>query len=258
MAKYLEIKNLWRRFKTPAKIFYALKDVSFSLEKNEFIGLVGPSGSGKSTLAKILVGLIPPSSGEIIFKQKKLSFPFPKEFRPYFQMVFQEPLSSFNPRFCALEIVSEPLIINHLSPDIALEKAYQMILNVGLKKEHLYKKPFELSGGEAQRLALARAMVLQPEILILDEVTSGLDPITSREILMLIQQTAKQNNSTVIFITHNLAFALKFCRRILFLIEGKIAGEISPEKEILSEPAKEMLKLTKDELNFLESKAQNF
>jgi len=253
MTYQLEVKNLSKTFKKRGEAFYALNQISFSLEKGELLSLVGPSGSGKSTLARILVGLIAPSEGEIFFEGEKLAFPFSRSFRPRLQMVFQEPAGSLNPRRKILELVAEPLLINKVPKLQAKIKAEEMILKMGLKKEHLFRFPAQVSGGEIQRVALARALIVNPEVLLLDEITSGLDPLTAWEILDLLIKLNQETNTTIIFITHNLLFARQFFPRIIFLFQGKLVGEISPEKISLLPPAQEMLAVAELQQKTLES-----
>lgn len=241
MKTLLEVHNLAKEFNKGRERFSALKDVSFSLAYGELLGLVGPSGSGKTTIGRILVGLLPASEGKITFEEKQLSYPFPENIRPSLQMVFQEPGSSLSPRLKIMDLLTEPLLLNDIPEDKAETSARSIIKEMGLKEEYLDRYYWELSGGEIQRVALARTMVLKPELVVLDEISSGLDPITANEILNLIKKLSNRGKTSMLLITHDLGLAWRYCQRILFLSAGSIAGEISSNKRDLTPEAQSLL-----------------
>jgi peptide/nickel transport system ATP-binding protein len=241
MNKVIEVHNIAKEFNNGKKRFYAIKNVSFSLASGEFLGLVGPSGSGKTTIGRILVGLLPASEGKIIFDGKPLSYPFPETIRPSLQMVFQEPGSSLSPRLKIIDLIKEPLLLNQIPEDRAEASARSIIKEIGLKEDYLGRYYWELSGGEIQRVAIARVMVLKPKLVVLDEISSGLDPITTIEISNLIKKLSHRYQTAIIFITHDLGLAWRYCQHILFLSAGTIAGEISKVKRNLTPEAQTLL-----------------
>jgi ABC-type dipeptide/oligopeptide/nickel transport system ATPase subunit len=241
MKTLLEVHNLAKEFNKGRERFSALMDVSFSIAYGELLGLVGPSGSGKTTIGRILVGLLPASAGKITLEGKQLSYPFAENIRPSLQMVFQEPGSSLSPRLKIMDLLTEPLLLNDIPQDKAETSARSMIKEMGLKEEYLDRYYWELSGGEIQRVALARAMVLEPELVVLDEISSGLDPITANEILNLIKKLSNRNKTSMLLITHDLGLAWRYCQRILFIFAGTIAGEISSNKRDLTPEAQSLL-----------------
>lgn len=244
MNKLMEAINISRVFKKSGKSFYAISNVNFEICAGEFLGMVGPSGSGKTTIGRILVGLLPATRGKILFEGNEIRFPFPKSVRPMLQLVFQEPASSLSPRLNIIDLVQEPLILNRFPKEQAKDIARKMIYEVGLGSEHLNRYYWELSGGESQRVAIARAMALRPKFVVLDEISSGLDPITAIEITKLVKILSVRYGISIIFITHDLGLAWSYCERILFISHGKISGGISEREKWLSPEARKMVEVT--------------
>jgi len=240
----MEARDISRVFMKSGKNFYAIENVNLFIRSGEFLGLVGPSGSGKTTIGRILVGLLPATRGKILLEGNEICFPFSKKVRPMLQLVFQEPASSLSPRLNILDLVREPLILNRFPADKSKDMALKLIYEVGLGEEHLNRYYWELSGGESQRVALARAMVLRPKIVVLDEVSSGLDPITAIEISNSVKKLSGRYGTSIIFITHDLGLAWSYCERILFISHGKISGEISEKEKRLSPQARKMVEVT--------------
>ena len=189
----------------------ALDNVSLTLGTRATMALVGPSGSGKSTLARCIAGLERPDSGEILVAGKS---PRP----PIVQLIFQDPATSFNPRFSVAEIIAEPLRIMNLGKDRdRREAAVALLRTVGLPEDCGSRGPRQLSGGEKARLALARALVAAPQIVILDETLSPLDESTRHRILALLRQLQIERNLSYIIVTHDLDLAAGAASEIVAL-----------------------------------------
>jgi len=226
MDKVLVVKNLSVTFRSKGGIVYALKNVSFHLEKGEVLAVAGESGSGKSTIANALVGLVPWEKGgtyelfgENINPYKKKSFSL---IRSKVQMAFQDPYSSLNPRNTVLEIVAAPLIARGFSKGEATAKTKKILDLVGLSNADLNKFPHAFSGGQRQRIGLARALVLEPKILICDEITSALDVSVQAQILHLLDDLQKELNLSLLFISHDIAVMEIIAKRVMVLKGGEI------------------------------------
>ncbi|MFT6346324.1 MAG: ABC-type microcin C transport system duplicated ATPase subunit YejF [Myxococcota bacterium] len=225
LTKILEVKNLSVKFATKnsffgigKKYFYANKDISFDLEKGKTLGIVGQSGSGKSTLALAIAGLTT-SEGEILFNNcsiKNLKNSDQNNLRKKIQIIFQDPTSSLNPRIKIGDIVSEGLLVHKIGNEEERAKMVDEILvEVGLntKMKNLY--PNQLSGGQKQRIAIARALILKPEILILDEPTSALDLITQNEVLGLLESLQNSHKISYLLISHDLNVINQMSNKVL-------------------------------------------
>ncbi len=219
-------------------ILHALKNVSFDVFENETLGIVGESGSGKTTLGLCIANLIK-YQGLIKFNQSFND----KEFRKNVQIIFQDPYNSLNPRMNILEIVGEGLKVHqkNLKNNELEEKVLNILQKVGLKKESLYKYPHEFSGGERQRIAIARAMILEPKIVVLDEPTSALDVTIQKQIIELLKDFQQKTNVTYIFISHDMRAIKAMSDRIVVMKEGSIV-EIGTAAEILQNPHEEYTK----------------
>ncbi|MCK8817557.1 ABC transporter ATP-binding protein [Natroniella sulfidigena] len=220
--------------------FTAVNDVNLSIKEGEIVSVVGESGSGKSTLAKMIAGLIPKSSGEIIFKESNLAEWKKKrlEFHSQVQMIWQDPASSFNKKFTVFEILAEPLQIQGFKDkDLQLKKTKQALKQVYLPsdQEFLASQITGLSGGELQRLAIARALILEPKVLIADEPTSALDPGVQAQVLKLLLDLQNERGMAMLFVTHDLALARKVSDRIVVLYQGEIV-EQGPAVRVINYP----------------------
>jgi len=209
----------------------AVDDVSFEIRRGETLGVVGESGCGKSTVARCLLRLIEPTDGEITYQfEGSGSVDFLKarkrelhELRRHMQIVFQDPFSSLNPRMLIKDIVAEPLrTFKAASGRGVLDNVRRLLSFVGLGEEHLYRYPHEMSGGQLQRVCVARAIALDPEFLILDEPTSALDVSVQAQILNLLKRLQKELGMTYLFITHNLKVVDFMADRIAVMYLGKI------------------------------------
>jgi oligopeptide transport system ATP-binding protein len=217
----------------------AVDNVSFGMIEESTLGLVGETGSGKSTLAKILAGIHRPTSGEIWFDGKEISRLPDKQFknrRREIQIVFQDPTSSLNPRRRVRDIIAAPLAVNKIgTKSWRLEKVAELLDLVNLPKEFMYSYPPSLSGGEKQRIAIARAVVLNPRVVILDEPTSSLDVSVQAKVLDLLMSLQKRLHLTYLLISHDLAMMRNFSDRVAVMYLGKIV-EMSSVEKLLSHP----------------------
>jgi microcin C transport system ATP-binding protein len=223
--KILEVKDLSVKFATKnsffgfsQKYFCAIKDISFDLQKGKTLGIIGKSGSGKSTLALAICGLVA-SEGEILFNNqsiKNLKNSEQNNLREKIQIIFQDPTSSLNPRIKIGDIVSEGLLVHKIGNKRIREKMVDEILfEVGLSPEMKDLYPNQFSGGQKQRIAIARALILKPEILILDEPTSALDLITQNEVLNLLEKLQNNHQMSYLLISHDLNVINQMSNQIL-------------------------------------------
>jgi predicted peptide ABC transporter, ATPase component len=241
MENLLAIKNLSKNFNK----FKALDDVSFELKKGEILGIVGESGSGKSTLAKVITRIVKPDGGSILFKGEdftKLNSAKLREYRKNVQMVFQNPNSTFSPRMNIGDFLCEGMLNFKLaSKKEALKKAKEYLELVKLPTDIMERLPHQLSGGQLQRVVIARALTLSPEVLIYDEATAALDVSVQQDVLKLMYDLRKSCDNSVIFICHDLAAVRLVADRIIVMYNGKIV-EIVDSKNLLSESKEEYTK----------------
>lgn len=212
----------------------AVTDVSIKIHKGETFGLVGESGCGKSTFANATLGLVKPTAGKMLFDGNDVNAVSANELRMLrrrMQKIFQDPGSSLNPRFNVFELIAEPLVIRGgYSADQQREMVAKMLENVGLSAEDMERHPSDFSGGQQQRIAIARALILQPEYLVCDEPVSALDVSVHAQILNLLMDMQKQMGITYLFISHNLAVVKKICDRLAIMYLGKVVEYGSADK----------------------------
>lgn len=237
----LHVENVEKRYPRAGNFgrreeLSALCGVSFSIDRGTTTALVGESGSGKSTLALCVACLERPTSGKIWLDGTEITCLNEKELRamrPQIQLVFQDPARSLNPRWTAMEIVSEPLFIQgRSSKQQRRERAVGLLERVGISAEKISQRPHELSGGQRQRLAIARALALEPQLLILDEALSALDLSVQAQIVNLLLELQHSLGLTYLFITHDLAMAAHLSDQIAVMDQGKIV-EIGAAKKVL-------------------------
>jgi len=224
----LEAKNISKEFRVEKGLFksaegktLALDRVSFLLEEFTTLGVVGESGSGKTTLAKILLKLIPASSGEIIFNEK-----FIQNFRKDVQIIFQNPYNSLDPKMRIKDALYEPLIIHKICSRQSLKaRANELLKAVGLDETCLDRYPAQFSGGQRQRICIARAIACEPKLLILDEPISSLDLTIQAKLLDLFQELKRQFNLTYIFISHNLSVIKYLSDKVMVMRHGQVVEE---------------------------------
>ena len=241
MENVLAIKNLSKNFNKVK----ALDDVSFELKKGEILGIVGESGSGKSTLAKVITRIVKPDGGSMLFKGEdftKLNSAKLREYRKNVQMVFQNPNSTFSPRMNIGDFLCEGMLNFKLaSKKEALKKAKEYLELVKLPTDIMERLPHQLSGGQLQRVVIARALTLSPEVLIYDEATAALDVSVQQDVLKLMYDLRKSCDNSVIFICHDLAAVRLVADRIIVMYNGKIV-EIVESRSLLSESKEEYTK----------------
>ena len=229
----IEVRDLKKYFSTGTfrkKLIYAVDGVSFGIRKAESLGLVGESGCGKSTLGRLLVGLIKPTEGEILFGGENI-FSLGGEKLRKMQMIFQNPETSLNPRWRIKKSLTEPLRIVGKEED----EIYKLLEAVNLNEELLNRYPWELSGGQLQRIVIARILAIEPEFIVADEPTSSLDLSIQAQILNLMKRLKDSMGLTYLFISHDLDVVRNMCDRIMVMYLGKIV-EIASREEIFSNP----------------------
>lgn len=242
LAKHYEInKGL---FKKP-NIIKAVNGIDFEVKKGEILSIVGESGCGKSTTAKLLMGIEKPTSGQIYFKDKALSeFSYQnwQEYRKKVQIIFQDPYSSLNPRWNVGKIIAEPLVLN---TDLTLKqiraKVFSVMDKVGLLPEWFERYPHQFSGGQRQRIGIARALVLQPELIICDEPVSALDVSIQAQVLNLLLDLQDEFNLTYVFISHDLGVVEHISDRVVVMYFGDIV-ELKDVNELFENPKHEYTK----------------
>jgi oligopeptide/dipeptide ABC transporter ATP-binding protein len=226
-------------FKTRVGELRAVDDVSLTIPAGTSYGLVGESGSGKTTLGKVILRMIEPTTGQILFEGKdlcQLSGDELQRQRAGMQMVFQNPYSSLNPRMTVKSTVAEPLVIFGRARGKELDdRVRSLIATVGLRDEHLYRFPHEFSGGQRQRIGIARALALEPKLLVLDEPTSALDVSVQSQILNLLLDLQQRLGLTYLFISHDLAVIRYVCDRVGVMYLGRIVEE-APVEELFARP----------------------
>ena len=216
----LIIKGISKVYKKDNKEYKVLEDINFKIKKGEMIGIVGESGSGKSTLARQIIRLEKPTSGQVLLNNKDITNIKGKELKNIYkdmQMVFQDPIGSFDPRLTIGKSIDELLKNNKVPKNIRKEKIIELLKLVGLDKQYIDKYPRELSGGQCQRAAIAKAISCEPKILICDEVTSALDVSIQGQVISLLKELKEKKNMTYIFICHDLALVELLCDKVIVL-----------------------------------------
>ena len=233
MTNYaVELKNVCKRFPLPTGgELEACKDINITLEKGQSLGIVGESGSGKTTLVRMIMKMLPITEGEIYVdgvEIQHMNAEQTKEYRKKIQMVFQDPTTAFNPKMKVRDIICEPLLnfnlIKRSQRDQVAKKYLEM---VELPAEFMDRYPHNMSGGQRQRIGIARALVLDPEVLILDESTSALDVSIQKNIIDLINKIQKERNLTIGFVCHDIALVTETSHTVAVMYLGNIV-EILP------------------------------
>lgn len=222
------------------QLLHAVEDVSFSVMRSRTLGIVGESGSGKSSIARALLRLVPASAGTARFCGTDLLALAGKELqatRRNLQMIFQDPLASLDPRMTVEEIIGEPLRVHLPTRSRADRRAaiLSMMERVGLAREHLRRFPHEFSGGQAQRIGIARALILEPELVVCDEPLSALDVSIKSQISNLLKDLQREFGLTLLFISHDLASVRFSCDEVLVLYLGRVM-EIAPRDQLFTVP----------------------
>lgn len=224
----------------------AVDGVSFAIPRGTTMGLVGESGSGKTTIGRAILGLIPPTSGDVVFDGRTitgLSASVMRPLRKRMQVIFQDPFNSLNPRLTIFQMIGEALEIHFpgLAKSERRERVAHLLKRVGLESSHLDRYPHEFSGGQRQRIGIARALAVEPKFIVCDEPVSALDVSVQAQIINLLQDLQQQLKLTYLFIAHDLAVVEHISDRVLVMYYGKIVEEATAE-EIYSRPQHEYTK----------------
>ncbi|GIN86620.1 oligopeptide transport ATP-binding protein AppF [Heyndrickxia sporothermodurans] len=217
----------------------AVDNVSIDIKKGETLGIVGESGSGKSTLGRVILRLLEPTEGQIIFENNDISHLGNRQLRDYrknMQIVFQDPFASLNSKMSVAELIEEPLVVQtSLKKSERKEKAIELLEKVGLRAEDRLKYPHEFSGGQRQRISIARALALHPKFVICDEPVSALDVSIQAQVLNLMSDLQDEFNLTYLFISHDLSVVKHISNRVAVMYLGRIV-EIAPKKNLYDQP----------------------
>jgi peptide/nickel transport system ATP-binding protein len=248
-APLIEVSSLVKDYKIGKRgsrvNLRAVDHVDFKIFKGKALGVVGESGSGKSTVASILAKLLPPTSGIVLFDGQdisSLSGSTLKAFRRRVQTVFQDPFSSLNPKMTVLKSISEPLVVHEIgTPQDRINRVEELLVMVGLEPSYSTRYPHQLSGGQAQRVSIARALALQPEFVILDEPISSLDLSIQAQILNLLKELQSKFQLTYLFIGHDLGTVAFISDDICVMESGKVV-ELGSVESIFRNPQQDYTK----------------
>jgi oligopeptide transport system ATP-binding protein len=243
----LQVRNLSVHFNIPNgglfgghDVLKAVKDVSFDLHAGETLGIVGESGCGKSTLSRAIIKLIQATEGESLWMGKDILKMSPKELvalRKDIQMVFQDPLASLNPRLTAGQIIAEPLEIHY--PEVGkterMARVVEMMEKVGLTASMINKYPHEFSGGQCQRIGIARALITRPKLIVCDEAVSALDVSVQAQVINLLMDLQQEFGVSLLFIAHDIAVVRHIAQRIMVLYFGEVV-EIGESEQVVMDP----------------------
>ena len=243
----LSVRRLVKRFPIRRGLFrrlvgnvHAVEGVSFDVHAGETLALVGESGCGKSTTGRTLMKLVEPTSGTIMIAGRNVTALSSRGMRPVrrdIQMIFQDPYASLNPRLSALDLITEPLLIHQpeVSADERWQRAATLLHRVGLEEEHLERYPHQFSGGQRQRLCIARALCLGPKVIIADEPVSALDASVQAQVVELMRELQSELSIAYLFISHDIGVVERVSHRVAVMYLGQIV-ELGLTRDILREP----------------------
>ena len=232
----LRVENLHKHYREGPHTIHAVNGVSFDIYPGEAVGLVGESGCGKTTTARCVLRLEEPTRGRVVFNGDDLmALPVKqvRALRRHFQMVFQDASESLNPRFTVRRTLHEPLHLHGLFRDEA--QLHEAVERVNLEREHLKRYPHQLSGGQKQRVGTARAIMTNPQFVVLDEPTSSLDMSLRIHVIALLRRLQRELKMAYLFISHDLSTVRHLCDRVLVMYLGRIV-EMGPTEEVFSRP----------------------
>ncbi|HGS4739340.1 TPA: ATP-binding cassette domain-containing protein [Vibrio parahaemolyticus] len=241
MSALLEVDNLSKQFVTRSRLFRrqvneAVKPVSFTLEPGQTIGFIGQNGSGKSTLARMLAGVVEPSSGEIRVNGERLEHKDYAARCKLIRMIFQDPNTSLNPRIQIGRILEGPLKRNtNMPPDARMKRVKETLLRVGLLPEHAYFYPQMLAAGQKQRVCLARALILQPSIIVADEALNGLDMAMRSQIINLFLELQEEMGLSFVYVSQHIGIVKHITDKVMVMHEGEVV-EFGETNQVLTNP----------------------
>lgn len=243
----LDVRDLETHFHVKKGVFFArtigtvkaVDGVSFQIRQGDILGLVGESGCGKSTLARSILNLVPPTAGTVLLQGRSvqsMSAAELRQARTTAQIIFQDPNASLNPRMTVFTALAEPMLTHGLArKNTVVAEVVKLMEKVGLAPRFMKKYPHEFSGGQRQRIAIARALALKPKLIIADEPVSALDVSVQAQILNLLAKLCKEENLSLIFITHDLSVVRHIATRVAVMYLGRIVEE-GPTKTVLNSP----------------------
>lgn len=233
-APLLAGHDLNKSYKSRDRVVTPLKHVDFELYKGEILGIVGESGSGKSTLLKVISGIEKPDSGSLYHEGRDYTGEGPEKTGKFLRMIFQDAYGSFDPRMNMLKSLLE-------GNDVPREEINRIIKEVGLDEELLLRRPGNLSGGQCQRMSIARALLARADILLCDEITSALDVTTQAQVIRLLTEVRDEEGVSIMMISHDLALVSMVCDRVMVLRDGEIV-ETGITSEVINSPSHEYTK----------------
>ena len=235
MHTILDVKDLTKNFYKNKQLFTAVNHISFQLRQGECLGLVGESGCGKSTTVKMLTHLLKPDSGEILLEGTEIQHLKGKKKKKLYteiQMVFQTPQDSFDPRRTLGDSIMESMRNHNVSRKEAQNRLGQLLQQVELSPELADRYPNQVSGGQCQRAAMARALAVNPKILICDEATSALDVTVQAQIIELLKRLQQEMDLSILLISHDLALVQHLCDRVIVMYQGNIVEQGTPDRVV--------------------------
>ena len=230
MERLIQVENIVKSFRDKKQQVVAVDHVSLHLDEGEILGIIGESGSGKSTVLRLLSGIMKTDEGAVMLFDKPLDTNDRSRFRDL-QMIFQDARASFDKQYTIEQSLNE--VRKYLNPN-ALENRF-LLQEVGLDASFAKKYPNEMSGGECQRAAIARALVCDPKVLLCDEITSALDVITQEKICSLLTHLCHQHHISAIFVSHDLPLVSNLCDRVMIMKDGKVVEE-GKTKDVMRNP----------------------
>ena len=248
MQKILEVRDLKKTFYKNKTPFVAVNNISFDMYKGECLGLVGEGGCGKSTTAKIITHLTVPDTGSVLLDGEETLFLRGRKERELYrkmQMVFQTPQDSFDPRCSLGDGIMESMRNQGMPKVRARERMYELLDMVELDREFVFCYPHEVSGGQCQRAAIARALAPEPKLIIFDEATSALDVTVQAQIVELLKKLKKEQGLSLLLICHDLALVQNLCDRVLVMYKGNIVEQGVPD-EVIMHPKEEYTRMLVD------------
>lgn len=246
MVPILSVQNLKKIFsRSGQENFVAVDGVSFEIFPEESVGLIGESGSGKSTVANMIARLLDADEGRVFLDGEDVTGADVRDIFRNVQMIFQSPQESFDPRRTLGDSIDESLRNSGMTKREAREETARLLEAVGLSPEFANRYPHEVSGGQCQRAAIARALAIRPKLLLCDEATSALDVTVQAEIVALLARLMRERGMACLFICHDIALAQNFCDRLLVMYRGKIVEEGTAD-EIIRSPKQDYTKMLID------------